>query len=221
MEDVEAVPTPLIQNNEAYKPETDDSSEEITDFETVIDKIYLFSASKKGKNIIFRVKNKEVILPVNYELISDSNDMNKLSKIFILCSNIDEIYHVLIGSLKDNPKEIKIELINDKAVCQFILDYKVLDRKESHTIILTKKKDNLNTDVLNEQFIKMNNKQKELEEKLEKKINEINLIAEKQSKLQDEFKQKMDEIEEIKKSYNEHLLLFQNNKNKLNEIEKS
>ena len=221
MEDVEAVPTPFIQNNEAYKPETDDSSEEVTDFETVIDKIYLFSASKKGKSIIFRVKNKEAILPVNYELISDSNDMNKLSKIFILCSNIEEIYHVLIGSLKDNPKEIKIELINDKAVCKFILDYKVLDRKESHTIILTKKKDNLNTDVLNEQFIKMNNKQKELEEKLEKKINEINLIAEKQSKLQDEFKQKMDEIEEIKKTYNEYLAIFQNNKNKINEIEKS
>ena len=41
--------------------------------------------------------------------------MNKLSKIFILCSNIDEIYHVLIGGLKKNSKEINIELINDKA----------------------------------------------------------------------------------------------------------
>ena len=44
-----------------------------------------------------------------------------------------------------------------------------MDRKENYTIILTKKKVNLNADVLNEQFIKINEKQKELEVKLEKK----------------------------------------------------
>jgi len=221
MEDIEAVPTPILQNNEICKPETDDSSEEITQFETVIDKIYLFSASKKGRNIIFRIKTKDAFIPVNYELIYDTNDMNKLSKIFILCSNIDEIYHVLIGGLKNNSKEINIELINDKAVCKFILDNKVLDRKENYTIILTKKKVNLNADVLNEQFIKINEKQKELEDKLEKKINEINLITEKQSQLQEEFNQKMKEIEEIKKCYNEHFALFKINRNKYNDIEKS
>ena len=167
MEDVEAVPTPFVEDKEQDKPETD--SEEVTEFEAVIDKIYLFSATKKGRNIIFRIKTKDAFIPVNYELIYDSNDMNKLSKIFILCSNIDEIYHVLIGGLKNNSKEIKIELINDKAVCKFILDNKVLDRKENYTIILTKKKVNLNADVLNEQFIKINEKQKELEDKLEKK----------------------------------------------------
>ena len=219
MEDVEAVPTPFVEDKEQDKPETD--SEEVTEFEAVIDKIYLFSATKKGRNIIFRVKTKDAFIPVNYELIYDSNDMNKLSKIFILCSNIDEIYHVLIGGLKNNSKEIKIELINDKAVCKFILDNKVLDRKENYTIILTKKKVNLNADVLNEQFIKINEKQKELEDKLEKKIDEINLITEKQSQLQEEFNQKMKEIEEIKKCYNEYMALFQNNRNKLNEFEKS
>ena len=219
MEDVEAVPTPFVEDKEQDKPETD--SEEVTEFEAVIDKIYLFSATKKGRNIIFRVKTKDAFIPVNYELIYDSNDMNKLSKIFILCSNIDEIYHVLIGGLKNNSKEINIELINDKAVCKFILDNKVLDRKENYTIILTKKKVNLNADVLNEQFIKINEKQKELEEKLEKKIDEINLIAQKQSQLQEEFNQKMKEIEEIKKCYNEYMALFQNNRNKLNEFEKS
>ena len=217
MEDVEAVPTPFVEDKEQDKPETD--SEEVTEFEAVIDKIYLFSATKKGRNIIFRVKTKDAFIPVNYELINDSNDMNKLSKIFILCSNIDEIYHVLIGGLKNNSKEINIELINDKAVCKFILDNKVLDRKENYTIILTKKKVNLNADVLNEQFIKINEKQKELEVKLEKKINEINLITEKQSQLQEEFNQEMKEIEEIKKCYNEHFALFKINRNKYNDIE--
>ena len=60
-----------------------------------------------------------------------------------------------------------------------------------------------------------------MEVKLEKKINEINLITEKQSQLQEEFNQKMKEIEEIKKCYNEHFALFKINRNKFNEIEKS
>ena len=140
MEDSDAVPTPFFEKNRKYKTEIDESLEEKTDFEILIDKIYVFTASKKGNNIIFRVKVKEKVIPVNYELVYDSNDMNRLSKIFILCSNMDEIYHIMIGSLKDNKNDIKIEIIKEKAICKFILDYKVLDKKENHSIILNKKK---------------------------------------------------------------------------------
>ena len=141
MEDAEAVPTPFFNKYGANNAETDESLEEKTDFELVIDNVYDYTVTKKGKTIIFRVEIKENVIPINYELVYDSEDMNRLSKIFMLCSNIDEIYQVLIGSLKDNKKEIKIEIINEKAICKFILDYKVLDKKENHSIILNKKKE--------------------------------------------------------------------------------
>ena len=69
--------------------------------------------------------------------------------------------------------------------------------------------------------MKIGNNQKLLEEKLEQKVNEINLISEKQSKLQEEFKQKLQEIEEIKKAQNEYLKEINDNKNSIIEFKKS
>ena len=220
MDDAEAVPTPFFDKYEANKTETEESLEEKTDFELIVDNNYVYTATKKGKTIIFRVQNKENIIPVNYELVYDSNDMNKLSKIFMLCSNMDEVYHILVGSLKDNKKDIKIEIINEKAICKFILDYKVLDKKENHSIILNKKKSDLKVETINDEFIKFSNKQKSLEIKLEEKVNEINLIKEKQNKLQEEFEKKLKEIDEIKKTQNEFLNYINENKNKFIENEK-
>ena len=220
MEDAEAVPTPFFDKCEANKTETEESLEEKTDFELIVDNNYVYTATKKGKTIIFRVQNKENVIPVNYELVYDSNDMNRLSKIFMLCSNMDEVYYILVGSLKDNKKDIKIEIINEKAICKFILDYKVLDKKENHSIILNKKKSDLKVETINDEFIKFSNKQKSLEIKLEEKINEINLIKEKQNKLQEEFEKKLKEINEIKKTQNEFLNYINENKNKFIENEK-
>ena len=190
MEDAEAVPTPFFKKYEENKAEPDQILEEKTDFDIVIDNIYAFSATKKGNSIIFRIQIKESVFPINYELIYNSDDMNRLSKIFMLCSNIDEIYHILIGSLKDNEQNIKIEIINEKAICKFILDYKVLDKKENHSIVMNKKKADLKVETINEEFLKFNNKQKSLEIQLEEKVKEINLIKEKQKILQEEFEQK-------------------------------
>ena len=220
MEDAEAVPTPFFDKYEANKTETEESLEEKTDFELIVDNNYVYTATKKGKTIIFRVQNKENVIPVNYELVYDSNDMNRLSKIFMMCSNMDEVYHILVGSLKDNKKDIKIEIINEKAICKFILDYKVLDKKENHSIILNKKKSDLKLETINDEFIKFSNKQKSLEIKLEEKVKEINLIKEKQNKLQEEFDQKLKEIDEIKKTQNEFLNYINENKNKFIENEK-
>ena len=221
MEDVEAVPTPIYEKGETASSELDNSGEEITDFSQVIDKNYLFTFSKKSKKIIFRLQIQEAFLPINYELVCDEKYMKGLSKIFMLCSSIDEIYSAVIVDLKKYCNDIKIELINDKAIFKFILDYKIIDKKENQSLILVKKKDNLNTEVLNNAFIKIGNNQKLLEEKLEQKVNEINLITEKQSKLQEEFKQKLEEIEEIKKAQNEYLKEINENKNSIIKFEKS
>ena len=220
MEDSEAVPTPFFQKYDDNKTEKEEFLEEKTDFEIVIDNLYIYSATKKGNKIIFRLQIKENVIPINYELIYDTNDMNRMSKIFMLCSNIDEVYHILIGSLRDNKKDIKIELIKDKAICKFILDYKVLDKKEKHSIILIKKKSDLKPEIINNEFININNKQKSLETKLEEKLKEINLIKEKQNKLQEEFEQKMKEIDVIIKTQNEFLNNINDNKNKIIENEK-
>lgn len=140
MEDIEAVPAPNIITNGYDKPEIDESAVEKTDFDIVIDNTYSFSVSKKGEKIIFKIKIKNVVMPINYEFVCDSKYMNKISKIFSLCSNLEEVYQALISGLKECSKEIKIELVNDKAVCNFILDIKFLKKKENHTIMLAKKK---------------------------------------------------------------------------------
>ena len=219
MEDVDAVPTPYIKAPNYIKPETeeDESSEEKTDISVTIDNNYIFSISKKRNNIIFKVQLKEVIIPMNYELICDSKFMNGLSKIFTIFSNMDEIYKALIDGLKDTSEEIKIELIKDKVICHFIFDYKI--KKENLSVVLAKKKVDLNAQILNDEFSKINKNQKNLEEKLEKKINEINTIMEKQNQLQEEFKQKMKEIEELKKAKEEYLNASKSNENKIQEIE--
>ena len=60
-----------------------------------------------------------------------------------------------------------------------------------------------------------------MEDKLDKKVIEINLVIEKQSKLQDEFNQKLKEFEEIKNYQKEISKYLENYKLNNIDIEKS
>ena len=212
--------TPSYPKGESTPEEKDDNSEEKINFSEIIDKKYLLICSLKGKKIKFKLQLEKAIIPINYEFICDYDYMKNLSKLFILCSNIDDIYQALTADLKTYVNDIKIEKINDDFKLNFILDYKIINKKETNSITLYKKKESLNTEILNNQFIKIENNHKNLEDKLENKIKEINLIKEKQDKLQNEYEQKLKEIEEIKKKQNDYLNLIKNNDN-FNELKES
>ena len=201
--------------------EKDENLEEKIDFNQKIDEKYILICSKKGKRIKFKLQLEKAIIPINYELICDYDYMKDLSGLYKLCPDIDKIYEALITDLKLYINDIKIEIINDNIQLNFIIDYKFITKKENISLTLIKKKENLNTDILNNEFIKINNNQKILEEKLENKIKEINLISEKQKQLQDEFQQKLKEIEQIKNSQNDYLNLIKNNQNNFNELKES
>lgn len=201
--------------------EKDDTSEEKIDFNQKIDEKYILICSKKGKRIKFKLQLEKAIIPINYELICDYEYMKDLSGLYKLCPDIDKIYEALITDLKLYINDIKIEIINDNIQLNFIIDYKFITKKEKISITLIKKKESLNTDILNNEFIKLDNNQKIFEEKLESKIKEINLIAEKQKQLQDEFQQKLKEIEEIKNAQNDYLNLIKNNQNNFNVLKES
>ncbi len=172
--------TPSYPKGESTPEEKDDNSEEKINFSEIIDKKYLLICSLKGKKIKFKLQLEKDIIPINYEFICDYDYMKNLSKLFILCSNIDDIYQALTADLKTYVNDIKIEKINDDFKLNFILDYKIINKKETNSITLYKKKESLNTEILNNQFIKIENNHKNLEDKLENKIKEINLIKEKQ-----------------------------------------
>ena len=201
--------------------EKDENLEEKIDFNQKIDEKYILICSKKGKRIKFKLQLEKAIIPINYELICDYDYMKDLSGLYKLCPDIDKIYEALITDLKLYINDIKIEIINDNIQLNFIIDYKFITKKENISLTLIKKKENLNTDILNNEFIKINNNQKILEEKLENKIKEINLISEKQKQLQDEFQQKLKEIEQIKNAQNDYLNLIKNNQNNFNELKES
>ena len=221
MEDADAVPTPFYEKGDREENENEGSMEEKTEFNQKVDGNYLLACSQKGKKIIFRLQKSGGVIPENYEIICDSKYMINLSKLFTICPDISDIYQALIIDLKNYSEQIKVELDNEKAIITFILDYKIYNKKETKSIYLYKKKDSFNPELLNNAFIKFESQEKILEEKLEKKVSEINLISEKQIKLQEEFEQKMKEIEEIKKAQKEYLNYIKENKTKILEMEKS
>ena len=61
MEDAEAVPTPILQNNEICKPEIDDSSEEITQFEQLSIKFIYLVLQKKEELLFLQLKPKMLL----------------------------------------------------------------------------------------------------------------------------------------------------------------
>ena len=133
-----------------------------------------------------------------YELSCSEKYLKNASKILGACDFINEIYNALINGLKNKSNSIKIDTSSGNVVCNFQLDYGFINKKENIPIILYKKKAELDFELLNNAFNEMKSNQNNLEDKLDKKVIEINLVIEKQSKLQDEFNQKSKEFEEIK-----------------------
>ena len=156
-----------------------------------------------------------------YELSCSEKYLKNASKILGACDFINEIYNALINGLKNNSNSIKIDTSSGNVVCNFQLDYGFINKKENIPIILYKKKAELDFELLNNAFNEMKSNQNNLEDKLDKKVIEINLVIEKQSKLQDEFNQKLKEFEEIKNYQKETSKYLENYKLNNIDIEKS
>ena len=222
MENVGPVPTPFFDKIEQNKTEENqETSNDVTDFSQIIENNFLFSCSKKGDQIIFKAEKQEAIIPLVYELSCSEKYLKNASKILGACDFINEIYNALINGLKNNSNSIKIDTSSGNAVCNFQLDYGFINKKENIPIILYKKKAELDFELLNNAFNEIKNNQNNLEDKLNKKVIEINLVIEKQSKLQDEFNQKLKEFEEIKNYQKETSKYLENYKLNNIDIEKS
>ena len=148
---------------------------------------YILTCSQTNKSTIYiklelQSELKTYFYSFNYELKS----LIKISKLFFLCSDIEDSFKILIDNLSKNYKDIKVSF--SKNYIKLILSFDLpTGKKEDGYFILNKKEININ-DVLNSLNSKLN-LIKENQEKFERKIEEkMNEIISKQNNIENDLK---------------------------------
>ena len=84
---------------------------------------YIFICSKTNiDSVIFKIILDSEFSLYYYEYSLSSENFNELSRLFKMCNNFEEKYNLLIQNLKQNKKDINIELKDNSPKLKFSLD---------------------------------------------------------------------------------------------------
>lgn len=182
---------------------------------------YIFTCSKTNiDSVIFKIILDSELSLYYYEYSLSSENFSELSRLFKMCNNFEEKYNLLIQNLKQNEKDIKIELKDNSPKLKFSLDLPI-GTKDNPYINLIKKEKDINTflDTLKSKFKIIQENQTKLEDKMKTKAKGINTLLSRLYKFETDLKNKFKEIEEIKSNQQRYIENSQKNENKISEIE--
>jgi len=182
---------------------------------------YIFICSKTNiDSVIFKIILDSEFSLYYYEYSLSSENFNELSRLFKMCNNFEEKYNLLIQNLKQNKKDINIELKDNSPKLKFSLDLPI-GTKDNPYINLIKKEKDINTflDTLKSKFKIIQENQTKLEDKMKTKAKGIHTLLSRLYKFETNLTNKIKEIEEIKSNQQRYIENSQKNENKISEIE--
>lgn len=146
--------------------------------------LYILNIEKTNSNsILFTcVPNHDESLLYEYYKEVPFNEISKLSRIFTICDNIEQIYETIKNTFKEHLKKSKprIDLIeNDNAIILFFISPLISGNYEDINIILNKKERNVNTqfDILKKEFESLRSRHDKLKNEHNKICNNYEKIV--------------------------------------------
>ena len=216
---------PFIKPGLTQKFEEENKVEEILEEKKfsipIKNETFLLKCSKtKNNSIIFKLKLVAELCTCYYELDLKSDSFEKISKLFLLCTDLDETFSVLINNISENMKEIKIEF-NESYAKLIVLFNLPTGKKDIGNFNLIKKEININSvlNVLNSKMNIIQENQKKFEKKLDEKIKQINFNSNNRNIIDSVLNNRIKEIENLQSNKIKLKKYLKQNKNKINDIE--
>ena len=216
---------PFIKPGLTQKFEEENKVEEILEEKKfsipIKNETFLLKCSKtKNNSIIFKLKLVAELCTCYYELELKSDSFEKISKLFLLCTDLDETFSVLINNISENMKEIKIEF-NESYAKLIVLFNLPTGKKDIGNFNLIKKEININSvlNVLNSKMNIIQENQKKFEQKLDEKIKQINFNSNNRNIIDSVLNNRIKEIENLQSNKIKLENYIKQNKNKINDIE--
>ena len=221
-------PTPKIYNKEENVIKGEDNRKKVKkvlkekEFSFIKNKItYILTCSRTDYDtIILKFRKKEKIIYFYYEKEYEYKKLSNFSKVFDCSENASESYEVLIDNIAKNNKDLIFDFSEQKVILTInflfpsgkiragktILDKKDIDIK----IILNEMNINFNKieNQIEEKINTIMSEQRNIKEKLDKNINNIEIIKQSNSKLEELINQNKEEINKIRVEQNKYTKKF-------------